>query len=145
MARALYEHEPSIRGDEGNRTPNPRLAKAVLCQLSYVPGWEVGPPGGSAGGGRADPLGAAGGLGPEIGLRPAGRAPTDGSEGSGGGCREDQLPQHAGYLLERSPPPREGAGARPRGRGGPVAPEHGWAWEDLNLRPHPYQGCALTA
>ena len=25
------------RGDEGNRTPNPRLAKAVLCQLSYVP------------------------------------------------------------------------------------------------------------
>jgi mRNA interferase MazF len=25
-------------GDEGNRTPNPRLAKAVLCQLSYVPG-----------------------------------------------------------------------------------------------------------
>jgi hypothetical protein len=19
-----------------------------------------------------------------------------------------------------------------------------WAWEDLNLRPHPYQGCALT-
>ena len=26
-------------GDEGNRTPNPRLAKAVLCQLSYVP-WD---------------------------------------------------------------------------------------------------------
>lgn len=25
-------------GDEGNRTLNPRLAKAVLCQLSYVPG-----------------------------------------------------------------------------------------------------------
>ena len=24
-------------GDEGNRTPNPSLAKAVLCQLSYVP------------------------------------------------------------------------------------------------------------
>jgi len=21
----------------------------------------------------------------------------------------------------------------------------GWAWEDLNLRPHPYQGCALTS
>jgi hypothetical protein len=30
-------------GDEGNRTPNPCLAKAVLCQLSYVPGsgWEL--------------------------------------------------------------------------------------------------------
>ncbi len=26
-------------GDEGNRTPNPRLAKAVLCQLSYGP-WD---------------------------------------------------------------------------------------------------------
>jgi hypothetical protein len=26
-----------LRGDEGNRTPNPCLAKAVLCQLSYVP------------------------------------------------------------------------------------------------------------
>src|SRR5690554_4463294 len=24
-------------GDEGNRTPNPLLAKQVLCQLSYVP------------------------------------------------------------------------------------------------------------
>ena len=24
-------------GDEGNRTPDPRLAKAVLYQLSYVP------------------------------------------------------------------------------------------------------------
>src|SRR5262245_36513413 len=24
-------------GDEGTRTPNPCLAKAVLCQLSYVP------------------------------------------------------------------------------------------------------------
>ena len=38
-------HRPNVRtsadtfasGDEGNRTPNPRLAKAVLCQLSYVP------------------------------------------------------------------------------------------------------------
>ena len=29
---------PTASGDEGNRTLNPRLAKAVLCQLSYVPG-----------------------------------------------------------------------------------------------------------
>ena len=28
-------------GDEENRTLNPRLAKAVLCQLSYVP-WRSG-------------------------------------------------------------------------------------------------------
>lgn len=34
-ARLLSLHESG--GDEGNRTPNPRLAKAVLCQLSYVP------------------------------------------------------------------------------------------------------------
>src|SRR5690625_3036576 len=27
-----------LGGDEGTRTLNPRLAKAVLCQLSYVPG-----------------------------------------------------------------------------------------------------------
>src|SRR5882757_1768308 len=36
---------PTCGGDEGNRTPNPRLAKAVLCQLSYVPAAD---PGGSA-------------------------------------------------------------------------------------------------
>ncbi len=23
-------------------------------------------------------------------------------------------------------------------------PMHWWVWEELNLRPHPYQGCALT-
>src|SRR4051812_26162492 len=34
----------SVGGDEGNRTPNPRLAKAVLCQLSYVPEGEVSVP-----------------------------------------------------------------------------------------------------
>jgi hypothetical protein len=41
------------RGDEGNRTPNPRLAKAVLCQLSYVPG-SAGryPPGAGSGAGQ---------------------------------------------------------------------------------------------
>ena len=27
-----------LRGDEGTRTLNPRLAKAVLYQLNYVPG-----------------------------------------------------------------------------------------------------------
>ena len=34
-----YNKEPQVRpcGDEENRTLNPRLAKAVLCQLSYVP------------------------------------------------------------------------------------------------------------
>ena len=27
----------SLSGDEGTRTPDPRLAKAVLSQLSYIP------------------------------------------------------------------------------------------------------------
>ena len=26
-----------------------------------------------------------------------------------------------------------------------VRPLKWWVWEDLNLRPHPYQGCALTS
>ncbi len=36
-------------GDGGTRTPNPRLAKAVLCQLSYAPGAAVRRCGVSAG------------------------------------------------------------------------------------------------
>ncbi len=28
---------PTTGGDEGARTPDPRLAKAVLSQLSYIP------------------------------------------------------------------------------------------------------------
>jgi hypothetical protein len=34
-----YIQKPQVTacGDEENRTLNPRLAKAVLCQLSYVP------------------------------------------------------------------------------------------------------------
>ena len=28
-----------LSGDEGTRTPDPRLAKAVLSQLSYIPIW----------------------------------------------------------------------------------------------------------
>ena len=39
----LVGQKPQVRtcGDEENRTLNPRLAKAVLCQLSYVP-WRSG-------------------------------------------------------------------------------------------------------
>src|SRR5262249_46324119 len=32
----------NVGGSEGTRTPNPRLAKAVLCQLSYAPGYSRG-------------------------------------------------------------------------------------------------------
>ena len=41
---------------EGNRTPNPRLAKAVLCQLSYVPAPSGTRPPGMSGGGAAAQL-----------------------------------------------------------------------------------------
>jgi hypothetical protein len=51
-ASALREQGSPERGDEGNRTPNPRLAKAVLCQLSYVP-WLNGDVTRSAAGGVA--------------------------------------------------------------------------------------------
>src|SRR4051794_39405020 len=33
-----HEQAATMCGDEGTRTLNPCLAKAVLCQLSYVPG-----------------------------------------------------------------------------------------------------------
>src|SRR3569833_2245803 len=33
----LHAHSTRARGSEGTRTPNPRLAKAELCQLSYAP------------------------------------------------------------------------------------------------------------
>jgi hypothetical protein len=41
-ARTLGKHEPAYGdggGDEGTRTPNPRLAKAVRYQLRHVPEW----------------------------------------------------------------------------------------------------------
>ena len=34
---------PSLGGDEGNRTPDPLLAKQVLSQLSYTPIFTSGP------------------------------------------------------------------------------------------------------
>src|SRR4051794_40645238 len=57
-------------GDEGNRTPNPRLAKAVLCQLSYVPvlSEDVTRSGSS----RGTPGSVLGGVVPEVILRTRG-------------------------------------------------------------------------
>ena len=113
-------------GDEGNRTPNPRLAKAVLCQLSYVPG--RGP--------AAQRRGRAvrsGGLAPEVGLglgraRACGRAST----APPAATATSTTSFFRWLLLER----RTALAVDDRGMR--------WAWEDLNLRPHPYQGCALT-
>src|SRR5207244_4393226 len=47
--RKVGKQRGPARGDEGNRTPNPCLAKAVLCQLSYVPGFVSGAHGNSRG------------------------------------------------------------------------------------------------
>src|SRR4051794_21524941 len=102
-------------GDEGNRTPNPRLAKAVLCQLSYVP-WDPRTRR-SAGGGVAHRTGATGGLVPQVGFCLAARALADDGQGSGGHGSQCQLFQHAEYLLERSVPRRDG-NRMGRGAGG---------------------------
>src|SRR3954469_10482945 len=71
-------------GDEGNRTPNPRLAKAVLCQLSYAP--EGGSAVGSAGRRGADRLRAPGRLVPEVGLGFSAGALLHRGQGAGGDC-----------------------------------------------------------
>ena len=62
----------SDRGDEGTRTPNPCLAKAVLCQLSYAPRKPVqGTPSPQASGyprfgSRHLGVDRVGGLGPQV-------------------------------------------------------------------------------
>ena len=63
--------------------------------------------------------------------------PLQSVHGPDGRCDQRQLLQHADDLLAVDAP----VGCS----NAPGAPAHGWAWEDLNLRPHPYQGCALTA
>ena len=41
FSRCMYDSDVSIfvSGDEGNRTPDPLLARQVLSQLSYAPIW----------------------------------------------------------------------------------------------------------
>src|SRR3954449_12950859 len=95
---------------------------------------------GSACGRSAHRARAAGRLVPQVGLGLAGRALADGSDDAGDDRRECQLLEHAEYLLGHAAPRVR----TPRCVSAPGAPAHGWAWEDLNLRPHPYQGCALT-
>ena len=36
--RKVSSRPPATDGDEGDRTPDPLLAKQVLSQLSYIPG-----------------------------------------------------------------------------------------------------------
>src|SRR6476620_10491435 len=101
-------------GDEENRTLNPRLAKAVLCQLSYVPG---SPARRRAEGGRTSltggrgVTGSAGGLGrlvPERGL--GGRRLTttlDKERDTAEDCEQQQ------DLLHVHHPTRHGTRTRP--------------------------------
>jgi integrase len=57
----------------------------------------------------------------------------------------DELAPRAGQM--RAKRPRQGSGQRSgRGENPGLTSENGeWACQDLNLGPHPYQGCALTA
>jgi hypothetical protein len=76
------------RGDEGNRTPNPCLANAVLCQLSYVPRVELQP--GSDKLSVGDRIDATGGLDPQIFFGLRGQDPTVGDEAAGRDQQEKQ-------------------------------------------------------
>jgi hypothetical protein len=104
-------------GDEGNRTPNPRLAKAVLCQLSYVPGWANQ---------RELSEVASRHRVASAWLRRRRSAAT--------AAAATARTSSSGFF---TPPPSYAVRRAMNVR----LP---WAWEDLNLRPHPYQGCALT-
>jgi hypothetical protein len=62
----------------------------------------------------------------------------------GGGAKEDRTPdllraRQALSQLSYGPSVTKNTGQR-----GGHDDAAWWAWEDLNLRPHPYQGCALT-
>ena len=88
--RKAWEPE-DLGGDDRTRTDDPRLAKAVLSQLSYVPKT------GQKKGDKTNLCEAPGGPPLEIGLIPSFRTSVE-----------------------------------------------KWAYEDSNLGPHPYQGCALN-
>ena len=116
---------PLACGDEENRTPNPRLAKAVLCQLSYVP---------AAARDTTSVAGSAAG----------GYVVSDAGPGADAGCEVVTASCHNAASAEAAFLRR-----LTTNRPTPAAAASSnifftWAWEDLNLRPHPYQGCALT-
>jgi hypothetical protein len=84
-------------GDEGTRTLNPRRAKAVLYQLSYVPGSQARPvPSG-------DSDAWCGGFAPEVGLCLGGTLTLDENQ-----CNETDEQQHDHLLHDGSPPSHDG-------------------------------------
>ena len=119
LTRIVYAGHGS--GDEGNRTPNPRLAKAVLCQLSYVPRTERG----------RSPLG-------ERSDRPQFEVASRHRSSS---AREERT-------LEKTRAPAASATTTARSffiDAHPACPGDGeWAQLDLNQRPRRYQRRALT-
>ena len=117
---AVARHRRRAGGDGGTRTPNPRLAKAVLYQLSYVPGGHGVAQRRSLRRGRLAPQAASA-------LRSAPPPDGDDARRRAGGDQEDEPSSRCSSWIRTAP---DGSA--------------GWAWEDLNLRPHPYQGCALT-
>ena len=127
--------ERQLNGDGGTRTLNPRVANAVLCQLSYVP--ERGPCPTSRG--RAQTTNR---LSPMPNQpRPSPEPPT----GSGQATlpRPGPRPQssHAQPAAAGSEPPT-GSIPCPSAAAGSAASN--CARQDSNLGPLPYQGSALT-
>ena len=142
---------PVVHGDEGTRTPNPRLAKAVLYHLSYVPATSRRC--GEANTQRVEVASRqrAASACAFLRLRTTTNAPaanatstTDLSTGHLHSTCGLGRGSPTGRFYE-PPDIRQTQSARRREQA--RAPAHLnrlWAWEDLNLRPHPYQGCALT-
>src|SRR4029450_3729454 len=115
---------PLASGDEETRTPNPRLAKAVLCQLSYVPA-------------------AARDTTSVAGSAARGYVVSGAGPGAGAGCEVLTASCHSAASADAAflrrfttyrPAPAAAASSKSF---------FTWAWGDLNLRLHPYQGCAL--
>src|SRR3954451_5880796 len=110
-------------GAEGNRTPDPRLAKAVLYQLSYSPGGGLAPAGRSVVG-RTRRLGRGGAvvrgdrrgrLTPEVGFGLGRLVALHDEQNAARDDRECQQLLHRSPLLSLLPLPRD-ATARGWGR-----------------------------
>ena len=120
-----------IGGARRDRTDDLMLAKHALSQLSYGP--DGLRPVGAIASWFCWVASSAGGDVRHLGCRGISRDGHSALRTFGPGRHTSRLPEGEAFASRR------GAGA--------VAPDpktKWWAWDDSNVRPHPYQGCALT-
>ncbi len=114
-------------GGEGIRTPDPRVANAVLCQLSYAPNkiriskFEI-------------PRGWL--RGRDLNPRPLGYEPNELPDCST--PRHGQTPRITHFNIMRRKNNFNSEIENPKSE------IRWWAWVESNYRPHAYQACALT-